>query len=91
MAVGGRDGGDSGGGERADSFEQMDEVSLRLPTVRRGPLQPGRYVAEVVVVAATGAGTTACLSTTYSINRLPTNLPRNNHLGSIGAGTQSSY
>lgn len=52
MAVGGCDGGDSGGGERADSFEQMDEVSLKLPTVRRGPQQPGRYVAEVV--AATG-------------------------------------
>lgn len=44
MADGGCDDGDSsGGGGRAgaDSFDQMDEVSLRLPTVRRGPQQPG--------------------------------------------------
>lgn len=47
MADGGCDDGDSGGGgDRADSFEQMDEVSLKLPALRRGPLQPGRYVAE---------------------------------------------
>lgn len=39
-------------GRRADSFEQMDEVSLRLPTVRRGPQQPGRCVAEAVAAAA---------------------------------------
>lgn len=39
-AVGGCDDGDSGGGGgggRADSFKQMDEVSLKLPTLRRGP------------------------------------------------------
>lgn len=42
MAVGGCDDGDSGGGGQAESVEQMDEVSLKLPTDRRGPQQPGR-------------------------------------------------
>lgn len=44
MAVGGCDDGDSGGGRggQAESVEQMDEVSLKLPTDRRGPQQPGR-------------------------------------------------
>lgn len=67
VAVGGCDDGDSGGGGgQADSVEQMDEVSLKLPTDRRGPQQPGRYAAEVVW--RQGAGTT-CLRTQETTNR----------------------
>lgn len=47
MAVGGCDDGDNGGGGgQAESVEQMDEVSLKLPTDRRGPQQRRPLLAE---------------------------------------------
>lgn len=69
LAVGGCDDGDSGGGGgQADSVEQMDEVSLELPTDRRGPQQPGRYVAEACG-GDRGRHDLCCLWTPETTNR----------------------